>query len=72
MRIEYRWYEGKLDLARELAHALVQQRPDVLVVVGPFGALAARDATTSIPVVFALASNPIRMGLRSLLRTFRR
>jgi putative ABC transport system substrate-binding protein len=61
--IEYRWYEGRADRARDLARELVSLAPDLLVAVGPYGAVAAKEATASIPTVFALAADPVRTGL---------
>jgi len=61
--VEYRWYEGSAERARDLARELVRLAPDVLVAVGPFGAVAAKEATSSIPTIFALAGNPVRTGL---------
>ena len=60
--IEYRWSEGYPDRVAEFAAEFVRRNVDVIVTYG--GAIAAvRQATTSIPIVFALAVDPIGAGL---------
>jgi len=61
--IEYRWYEGSPDRAQDLARELLRLRLDLVVTVGPFGAMAMKDATSSLPHVFTLAGDPVRTGL---------
>ena len=57
-------------LARRLAGSGTFVARDLLVAVGPYGAVAAKEATASIPTVFVLAANPVRTGLvASLYRT---
>jgi ABC-type uncharacterized transport system substrate-binding protein len=62
--VEYRWYEGRADKAREQAVELVRLGLDVLVATGPPGCEAARDATASrrIPVVMAGVVDPVGSG----------
>ncbi len=57
--IESRWTEGRLDRLPELAAELVRLKVDVIVTVGGVGARAAKDATTTIPVVFAVVVDPL-------------
>jgi putative ABC transport system substrate-binding protein len=64
--IEYRFAENQYDRLPALAADLVRRRVAVLVAVGP-AALPARDATTSIPVVFSVGVDPIEAGLVSHL-----
>jgi putative ABC transport system substrate-binding protein len=60
--IEYRWSEGRPERVGEFAAEFVQQKVDVIVTYG--GAVATlKQATTSIPIVFALAVDPLGIGL---------
>ena len=62
--IEYRWAEGNNERLPALAVDLVQQRVSVLVVLGgTASALAAKAATTTVPVVFRIAVDPVETGL---------
>ena len=61
--IEYRWAEGKPERLRDLAAELVRLRVDVLVADSMRAALAAKNATTTIPVVFAVGGHPVSTGL---------
>jgi len=61
--IEYRWAEGSLDRGSEILAELVRLKVDVIVMPGGANAVAAKQATSVIPIVFAGAGDPIGMGL---------
>jgi ABC-type uncharacterized transport system substrate-binding protein len=65
--LEARYADGKLERLRELATELVKLPVDVLVVAGTPGVLAAKEATTTIPIVFPVSSDPVSTGLVSNL-----
>jgi ABC-type uncharacterized transport system substrate-binding protein len=63
LAIEYRWAEGHYDRLPAMAADLVSQKVEVIATSGgPVPARAAKDATTTIPIVF-VASDPVESGL---------
>jgi putative ABC transport system substrate-binding protein len=63
VKIEYRWAEAHSGRLPELAAGLVRDRMAVLVTASTPSALAAKAATGEIPIVFAIASDPVELGL---------
>ena len=61
--VEYRYAENQLDRLPTLAADLVRRRVAVIVVDGRTSALAAKAATTTIPIVFVTPSDPVASGL---------
>jgi putative ABC transport system substrate-binding protein len=61
--IEYRWGEGRAERYPEIAAEFVRLKPDVIVAAGTEASIAAKQATSSIPIVFPTAGDPIGSGL---------
>ena len=67
--IEYRWAQGRVERFPELAAELARLKVDVIVVGSTPAALAAKQVTTTIPIVVAVMADPVRDGLvQSLAR----
>jgi putative ABC transport system substrate-binding protein len=61
--IEYRWAEGNVERLPALAAELVRQQVDLIVAPAGSAALAAKNATRTIPIVTIFASDPVETGL---------
>jgi putative tryptophan/tyrosine transport system substrate-binding protein len=63
LAIEYRWAEGHNERFREIAAEFVQLKVDVIVTYATPPVIAAKQATSVIPIVFATAGDPVDTGL---------
>jgi putative tryptophan/tyrosine transport system substrate-binding protein len=61
--IRYQWAEGQQERHAVLARELIGLKPDIILTAGTPGTLAAKHATQSIPIVTAIAGDPVEAGL---------
>ena len=66
--IEYRWADGDVARLPELAVELVQQNVDLIVAPNTAAAVAAKNATSNIPIVMVFPGEPVELKLVSSLR----
>jgi putative ABC transport system substrate-binding protein len=63
LRVDYRAAGGKTDQLPALAQELVDLRPDLIVASAPQPSRAAKNATSTVPIVFIGVADPVRVGL---------
>ena len=65
LQIEWRWGGGDIALTRRYAEELVNLAPDILLGNGTPAAVALKQATTTIPIVFSVVNDPVAQGIIS-------
>jgi ABC-type uncharacterized transport system substrate-binding protein len=63
--VEYHWLEGQYDRLTALLADLVRRQVAVIATLGNVTSVAAKAATSAIPIVFAVGEDPVKLGLLS-------
>jgi putative ABC transport system substrate-binding protein len=63
VRIDYRWYQGNAEAARAYAAELLALTPDIILASGTPGTMALKQLTRTVPIVFALVTDPVVVGI---------
>jgi putative ABC transport system substrate-binding protein len=63
VRVEQHWLAGQYDRLPALMADMVRRRVAIIITVGTQAAIAAKDATATIPIVFAVGADPVSLGL---------
>jgi putative tryptophan/tyrosine transport system substrate-binding protein len=61
--VEYRWADNQVERLPALVAELVRRRVVAIAAISPRAAFAAKAATTTIPIVFVVPEDPVRLGL---------
>ena len=61
--IEYRWADGRYDRSPGLVAELIARKVDVIVTHAPPNVVAAKNATSDVPIVFAAVGDPVTIGV---------
>jgi putative ABC transport system substrate-binding protein len=62
-RIDYRWYQAKAEAARAYAAELLTLTPDIILTLGTPGAIAVKQLTRTVPIVFVRVVDPVGAGV---------
>ena len=62
-RIDYRWYQSNAETARAYAAELLTLTPDIILTSGTQGAIAVKQLTRTVPIVFARVGDPVGLGI---------
>jgi putative ABC transport system substrate-binding protein len=62
-RIDYRWYQGNVEAARAYAAELLTLTPDIILASGTPAAIAVKQLTRTVPIVFARVADPVGSGI---------